>query len=168
MSPAVTYNTPLFPLAIDLGDLDGDGDLEMVTSSFTGNIFRIFENDGSGTFINPADYPASTAASCCILHDRDNDGVLNLSGSDEIDDLIFMYVSTCCQGQRGDFDSDGSNATVLDLTFIVDFIFRGSADPGKCPLESDINADGKIFDILDLTFIVDLIFRGGSPAPNCP
>ncbi|MCH8027448.1 MAG: VCBS repeat-containing protein [candidate division Zixibacteria bacterium] len=168
MSPAVIYSVPPFAIAIDLGDLDGDGDLDMVTSSYTGNTFRIFENDGSGNFINPADYPASSTASCCILHDRNNDGVLDFTGIDEIDDLVFLFTSSCCQGQRGDFNSDGINANILDLTFLVDFIFRGSGDNGKCPLESDINDDGIQSDILDLTYLVDLIFRGGDPPADCP
>ncbi len=168
MSPAVIYEVPPFAIAIDLGDLDGDGDLDMVTSSYTGNIFRIFENDGSGNFINPADYPASSTASCCILHDRNNDGILDFTGIDEIDDLVFLFTSSCCAGQRGDFNSDGVNSNILDLTFIVDFIFRGSGDNGQCQLESDINGDGKTFDILDLTYVVDFIFRGGEPPLNCP
>ncbi|MCH7691011.1 MAG: VCBS repeat-containing protein [candidate division Zixibacteria bacterium] len=168
MSPAVIYSVPPFAIAIDLGDLDGDGDLDMVTSSYTGNIFRIFENDGSGNFINPLDYPASSTASCCILHDRNNDGILDFTGIDEIDDLVFLFTSSCCEGQRGDFNSDGTNANILDLTFLVDFIFRGSGDNGKCQLESDINGDGNQSDILDLTYLVDLIFRGGDPPADCP
>ena len=167
LSPAVTYSTPQGPIAIDLGDLDGDGDLDMVTSSYTGNSFRIFENDGSGNFINPADYPASITASCCILHDRNNDGILDFTGIDEIDDLVFLFTSSCCVELRGDFNSDGENADVLDLTFVVDYIFRGSGNKGVCQLESDINGDGIQTDILDLTFLVDLIFRGGDQPVAC-
>ena len=140
----------------------------MVTSSYTGNSFRIFENDGSGNFINPADYPASSTASCAILHDRNKDGILDFTGIDEIADLVFLFTSSCCEGQRGDFNSDGTNANVLDLTFVVDFIFRGSGDNGDCQLESDINGDGKTFNILDLTYVVDFIFRGGGPPVDCP
>jgi hypothetical protein len=34
---------------------------------------------------------ASSAGSCAILHDRDNDGDLDITGVDEIDDFIFLY-----------------------------------------------------------------------------
>ncbi len=72
---------------------------------------------------------------------------------------------SCCVGIRGDFNGDGDDASILDLTFLVDFIFRGSGDPGECPDESDVNGDSNSADILDLTYLVDFIFRGG-PAPG--
>ena len=76
-------------------------------------------------------------------------------------------ITPCCTGIRGDLNTDGSDANILDLTFLVDFIFRGSGDPGACPEESDINSDGTSANILDLTYVVDLIFRGGPPPPVC-
>ena len=171
LSEPAIYAAPSFPIAIDLGDIDGDGDLEMVTSSYGGGKFRVFENDGNGIYINPQDYPAPAAASCMTLHDRNRDGVMDLTGIDEIADVMLLFEplpSSCCVGVRGDLNTDGTDLNILDLTFIVDFIFRGSGNPGSCPLESDVNGDGSNPNILDLTFIVDRIFRGGNPPPACP
>jgi len=77
-------------------------------------------------------------------------------------------VFDCCVGRRGDINGDGDDLNILDLTFIVDFIFRGSGDPGYCPEEADFNSDGDGPNILDLTFAVDRIFRGGVQADLCP
>ncbi len=89
--PDTSYQTGgNIPLAIDLGDLDGDGDLDMIASNFSGN-WRLWENDGIGNFINAQDYPSSTAASCAVFHDRDNDGDLDMTGIDEIDDLLILF-----------------------------------------------------------------------------
>ena len=55
---------------------------------------------------------------------------------------------------------------MLDLTYIVDFIFRGGTIPG-CPNEADLNLDGNSANILDLTYLVDFIFRGGFPPAGC-
>ena len=76
------------------------------------------------------------------------------------------YVEVCCTGTRGDLNRDGVDADLLDLTFMIDRIFRGGPS-SICPKESDVNADGKAENILDLTYIVDRIFRGGAPPPNC-
>ncbi|MCB0572522.1 MAG: VCBS repeat-containing protein, partial [Phaeodactylibacter sp.] len=63
-----TNSALLFPLAIDLGDLDGDGDLDIVTSNYSGPTFTVFENDGFGQFTLASTLPAPDKASCAILH----------------------------------------------------------------------------------------------------
>ncbi|MCH7948676.1 MAG: thrombospondin type 3 repeat-containing protein [candidate division Zixibacteria bacterium] len=106
--------------------------------------------------------------------DSDSDGI-----GDLCDNCIDTYNPTqsdtnqdgigdacCCLGSTGDFNGDGDNADVLDLTYIVDYIFRGGTIPG-CPKEGDLNFDGNSSNILDLTYLVDFIFRGGFPPANC-
>ena len=91
IAPIGTVQLDGFPLAIDLGDLDGDGDLDAVASDFTNGAFVLFENPGGRLVRHPIALAAGTAASCAILHDRDNDGDLDITGIDEIDDLIFLF-----------------------------------------------------------------------------
>ena len=82
------------------------------------------------------------------------------------DGEIRGQLGSCCQGDRGDINGDGADANILDLTFLVDRIFRGGAPPG-CSNEADLNGDGTPANILDLTFLVDRIFRGGDPPGPC-
>ena len=81
------------------------------------------------------------------------------------DGSLEVLLSYIC----GDANGDGTPGNILDLTFLVDRIFRGG--PGSDPPEaSDFNCDGFYGNILDLTMIVDFIFRGGDPlcsAPEC-
>ena len=71
----------------------------------------------------------------------------------------------------GNIDGLSSNSptNILDLTFIVDYIFRGGPAP---PSLAAANVDGLVsqggsqVNILDLTYVVDFLFRGG-PAPVC-
>ena len=64
----------------------------------------------------------------------------------------------------GDADGDDEGPNILDLTFMVDLIFRGGDDP-PIPAAADLDAEGGP-NIIDLTMFVDLIFRGGDQ-PTC-
>jgi hypothetical protein len=92
-SPAsynLAKNDEGFPLAVDLGDLDGD--LDIVTSDFRTKLFLIHENQGDGSLLRlPNQLFALEAASCAIRHDRDNDGDLDIKGIDEVLDQLLLY-----------------------------------------------------------------------------
>jgi len=76
-------------------------------------------------------------------------------------------LTPCCEGIRGDLNSDSADSNILDLNFLVNYIFRGSGDPGVCPEESDVDGDGNPANILDLNFMVNRIFRGGPDPQAC-
>lgn len=92
LGAATVYGLDGFPLAVDLGDLDGDGDLDVVVSDFETAEFVLFQNRGDGILERlPRQLTGGLAASCAILHDRDNDGDLDISGIDEIQDLLILF-----------------------------------------------------------------------------
>ncbi len=95
----------------------------------------------------------------------------DLSGPGRIEDLAdkgrnFTHYFGCCRDLHGDLNNDNQDATVLDLVFAVDRIFRGGG-PAICDGEGDVNADKTVLDVLDLVFLVDRIFRGGDAPPSC-
>jgi hypothetical protein len=91
-----TVSTDSFTLATDLGDIDGDGDLDWMTSSFFGD-WNLFLNNGGqqggqvGTFTFDRSFTAPQAASCSLFLDFDNDGDLDLALIDEIADQVLLY-----------------------------------------------------------------------------
>ena len=93
LGPPQSYGTDPFTLSSDLGDLDGDGDLDWVTSSYQGD-WRVFTNNGNGTFIFSREFNAPTAASCALLFDFDNDRDLDIALIDEIDDVVILMKNS--------------------------------------------------------------------------
>jgi len=85
-----------FPASIDLGDIDGDGDLDFISSNVGESNYVLWENDGSGTFVNPRIYPSPPGggAACAILHDRNNDGTMDISLFDEVLDVVILYTNS--------------------------------------------------------------------------
>ncbi|MDD9934737.1 MAG: FG-GAP-like repeat-containing protein [Myxococcales bacterium] len=77
------------PFAIDLGDLDGDGDLDTVVSNYRAD-WEILVNDGSGQMSLSSSVNATRAASCALLVDVDSDGDLDLVLIDEEEDEIIV------------------------------------------------------------------------------
>jgi hypothetical protein len=88
------YPVGNFPLAIDLGDIDGDGDLDFISSNYGTANFTLWENSGNGIFIDPITYDTEDAGSCAILHDKNNDGAMDITFIDEVADLVIFYSNT--------------------------------------------------------------------------
>ena len=84
------FNTSGTEVGTVLGDLDGDGDLDWVISSFSGQQWHVFVNDGAGNFTLDTDIDADPGAnpSCAIMVDVDNDGDLDLALTDETTDHL--------------------------------------------------------------------------------
>lgn len=139
-----TRPTDPFPLATDLGDLDGDGDLDWITSSFGGDWF-IFENLGLGFFVFAHEIDATTAASCCLILDIDNDGDTDLALIDELADevLIARNGGTGPCLLLGDFVLDG-RCNGHDIgPFIGVLVQAGGWTPGQL-CRGDFTGDGAI------------------------
>jgi hypothetical protein len=85
-------------------------------------------------------------------------------------DYIKPAPSGCCNPPlRGNVDYDvGDNVNVADLTYLIDYLFRGGAPP-SCWTEGNVNGDiGEQINVADLTYLVDYLFRGGLSPPPCP
>lgn len=156
--PFAAYSTGSFPLAIDLGDIDGDGDLDVVTSNYGGRNWTVYENISSGLFGNPRSLPASMAGSCATLYDRDSDGDLDMTGIDEIDDLVFLFLNP------GTVSVDPKSE--LPSTFALEQNYPNPFNPGTVigfRVKSRESISLKIFDVLgrEVATLVEGVFEPG-------
>lgn len=76
--------------SVDLGDLDGDGDPDLVLSSYGGGYWRVFKNNGAGVFTFDVEIGAPSNPSCAVLLDFDNDRDLDMALTDEIADVVML------------------------------------------------------------------------------
>ncbi len=65
----------------------------------------------------------------------------------------------------GDVDNNGDDPNVTDLSYLVDYLFRGGPPPPILEA-ADLDGNGDI-EVVDLTYLVDYLFKGG-PEPVCP
>ncbi|MEM7393316.1 MAG: FG-GAP-like repeat-containing protein, partial [Verrucomicrobiota bacterium] len=66
--------------AVELGDLDGDSDLDAIVADFSGSD-RVWLNDGTGRFTAGGSLPESYSTEGIALGDLDNDGDLDVFGT---------------------------------------------------------------------------------------
>ena len=139
LGSGVSHDTDPFPLASDLGDLDGDGDLDWITSSYGGDWF-LFHNDGTGGFQFPPSFDAPIAASCSLPVDMDGDGDLDLVFVDELDDSMIIMSNGGYDppGLPGDLDGNGS----VDGADLGIMLAAWGVCPAPCP--PDLNDNGRV------------------------
>ncbi|MBK9383557.1 MAG: VCBS repeat-containing protein [Planctomycetes bacterium] len=91
--------------AIDVGDIDGDGDTDMVASDFSGDRMLSFLNTGSAVFVPTGAIPVASGPLTATLQDRDADGDLDLLAGHFTSTSIVIW----------DNQGDGSFASRRDL-----------------------------------------------------
>ncbi len=114
LTPPVSQTIDSFPLATDIGDLDGDGDLDWVTSSYSGD-WLLFCNNGAGSFSFVQRFPSTEAASCALFADTDSDGDLDLALIDEEHDEVILMRNSGEQPPVPTVSAWGLLATGLGL-----------------------------------------------------
>ena len=107
------------------GDIDGDGDSDIVSLCSSLNHLEILRNDGDGTFAKYEEAIAGHSPVDLVLSDLDNDGDLDIATSNLFDGSVsvqanngdgvfttfdFYYVGGWPRGiSNGDIDNDGDN-----------------------------------------------------------
>lgn len=80
-----------------------------------------------------------------------------------------IYVCPLPVGFTFAGDADGNDElNVADLVYMVNYVFKGGAEPLPISLSGDANCD-LVINVADLVYLVDYVFKGGPPPCNhCP
>lgn len=100
------------------GDLNGDGLLDVVSSSYADDVVRVRLGNGNGTFRSQVSYSSGDGAYWVTLSDLNNDGVLDLTTTSRIDDRLMIRLGNGNGSfkQRVDYSAHAPiNAEAVDM-----------------------------------------------------
>ena len=73
------FSAGYYPWSVAAGDVDSDGDLDLVTANRYSNDVSVVPNDGAGGFGAARNYPAGSEPASVVLGDFDRDGKLDIA-----------------------------------------------------------------------------------------
>ena len=123
-APAKSYATGRHPASVAIGDLNGDGKADLVTSNAGANIVSVLFSRGDGTFQAKRDYPTGRRPSAVAIGDLNGDGKPDLATANANADTVSVLLG------RG----DGG--------FEAELEYRTGSEPSSVAI-GDLNGDGK-------------------------
>lgn len=162
------------PSNLTAGDLDGDGDLDLVACHYTESLVSVLLNDGAGGFAQAPSGPLHAIAFPVSAQmgnfNQDNLADLAVVGhGDSLENTVFIFLGDGAGGFRlsttfgvgvlgeigrkvatGDFDGDGHD----DLAFASGQIWRGGGD-GTFAAQATLPLSSPAFDVLARDFDSD-------------
>jgi hypothetical protein len=91
--PGYFLNTGATPVSVTSADLDGDGDLDLITADSSSNQLSVFFNNGSGVFGAAISYATGSQPYSVTSADLDSDGDIDLISADTSSDELSVLMN---------------------------------------------------------------------------
>jgi hypothetical protein len=129
------FNCSSDPQGLVLVDVDGDGDIDVVTANNGSDDATVFLNDGAGAFTVSATFPVGSAPAHIAAADFDGDGIADLAVVSAADSTVAILLG----GGDGTFASADEFAVGIFPVKVVaaDFDGDGAADFATSDLFGD-------------------------------
>ncbi len=128
-APALDLTVGSHPLSVIVADVDGDGKLDIVASSFDSNMISIFRNNSTtgslvaGSFDARVDLPSNNQPLNVAASDLDGDGKVDLAVSDNNSNTLSIWrnigspgsISTASFDTRFTIGTQSAGFTIADL-----------------------------------------------------
>ncbi|MFH2034984.1 MAG: FG-GAP-like repeat-containing protein, partial [Candidatus Zixiibacteriota bacterium] len=101
-----TINVGNAPLKVNTGDMDGDGDIDIIVANADGTSIQILENDGIANFSPGTTYTTGSFPISPYPADLDNDGDLDIVTANRDSDNISILFNEICTDSDGDHFGD--------------------------------------------------------------
>ena len=147
-SAAVSYRAGLNPWSLVLGDLRGDGSVDIAVANSGGSDVSALLSNGDGTFAAAVDYPAGGSPFSMALGDANGDGKPDLVVANDRGDINLLSNN-----------GDGTYAAAVDYPTGASFVGRTSESVAL----GDLNGDGKPdLAVVDSAGGVQVLFNDGN------
>jgi len=71
-----------------------------------------------------------------------------------------------CDCERG--NANGADPiNILDITYLINYLYKGGADPVPYAICSGDPNGGCVVNILDITYLINFLYKGGPPPVAC-
>jgi|GEM_PF-5414703 len=149
-APPATFTVGASPLNPTCGDIDGDGDIDIIAANTDDDNVTLLLNNGSAVFSAQSPMSVGDAPFAAAVADLDGDGDLDImTANRDSDNMSVIWNYTC-----GDADTDGicdadDNCPTVANPLQTDTDADGKGDAcDNCPtvanpLQTDTDADGK-------------------------
>ena len=165
-APNVDYPAAAFPSSVAIGDLDHDGNPDLVVGG-TPNTLSVLLGYGDGTFRAKVDYHTLAGVSSVAIGDLDGDGNLDLVASNG--NATFPSVSVLLGNGDGTFRVAVNYETGAFPTFVAIGDLDGDGKPDLAVAAPGYVSTGPLVSVLlgngDGTFAAKVDYRTG-PGPN--
>lgn len=168
LKPPVSYGSSNFATSVAVGDLDGDGKVDLAVSSYgfgSNGVVSIMLGNGDGTFLPSVNYSSAPSPFSIVKGDFNGDSKLDLATANiQVDSVSILlgngdgtfgtHVNYAAGGfpyelSTGDFNSDGKSDLVIAGNGSGLSILKGNGD-GTFQKSINFLGGGNFATVLDL------------------